>query len=559
MYSKVVLSSCLRYVVSHEELIFTSNISHQEFNARVDNYEKIQTALADTPKVFCNVYETLQCLPDDEVLYNLVNDLYDTVADSLVELLDLHMGTQKPSHSGKSPSVILRYKLTSKARQNYLLKLPSQKAKTIRDALDRIIIAKKDVQDRCEICAKKLQQEEYRLVKSSHEEGHAIRRTVVDTKVQVEDVQNRIQEQGVELQKQISLMTDGVRQDISNYHQSVQNFANDDASRLRPVVHNYFVVNYGGPMMGSIPTGVPQIPQTLSPRSMIAISRLILLLNVDRSIISNDLHETSRHGNTMPTDALSEARYLLSTPEFKHWFSNPSSSLLLVEGAHQQANKSTPLSVLCASLVTELPRLGPFQPLYFFCDQHNSDSDPLSGPKGLLRSLITQLLYQIPPAASNLTFLTRHVLHHVSKHNLNALFYTFATLVANLPASVTLVVILDSLNKYSSLPDWEADTLRLASHFRELVDVMPRHGSRLKMLITSKGKALDLGERIAREENERVKIGAGAGAGKFARSHGLGDELMRNEASGDWEWDSSVGQRGTGNGSAGTDTASWEF
>jgi hypothetical protein len=75
---------------------------------------------------------------------------------------------------------------------------------------------------------------------------------------------------------------------------------------------------------------------------------------------------------------------------FKAWLAPKQNDFLHVDGYYGglEIRKTSPLSFFCASLAVAMTQEPIFISLAYFCGEHFSSLNPLSGPPGLLRSLI---------------------------------------------------------------------------------------------------------------------------------------------------------------------------
>ena len=136
-----------------------------------------------------------------------------------------------------------------------------------------------------------------------------------------------------------------------------------------------------------------RIASTPSPsKSAMTPTELLRIMNA--ALPMEDVSEVLRESHHMSTDALAEARWLLTTAEYKRLLNGPEASLLLIDGhcAGRMSGKVSPLSVLCTSLAAALLRAGCGRVVQFYCGGHSNTSKSRGGTKGLLRSAITQLL-----------------------------------------------------------------------------------------------------------------------------------------------------------------------
>ncbi|KAL4748040.1 hypothetical protein BDW72DRAFT_205975 [Aspergillus terricola var. indicus] len=238
-------------------------------------------------------------------------------------------------------------------------------------------------------------------------------------------------------------------------------------------------------IMGEINTIKAQIDYLQDGRqgkSFLPGEQLVRALNVHHLSYLSDLDYVLREGNSFTSRAQAQAQQLMHQPRFHQWLVSSRPDLLLVQGNFDACSRITPLSYLCAHLALSFSNTPGFIVLHFFCGQHESRVDPLRGPQGLLRSLITQLLYAAGPF--NQSFIdTRDYAERIESHVIQDLCVTFKALVSQLPLNQRVLCFIENI-------PW------LESHewMRDLIDVLEilyrmTHDeylqSILKVLITS--------------------------------------------------------------------------
>ncbi|KAJ3460142.1 hypothetical protein MRS44_011009 [Fusarium solani] len=234
----------------------------------------------------------------------------------------------------------------------------------------------------------------------------------------------------------------------------------------------------------------------------------------DLSLVLRKYHEFS-------SKALSRANYLMVTPKFQSWLMSPESEMLLVDGhcGDQSIGKVAPTSVFCSGLVqtlsgplhdpslTSLPRQ-PQIVLHFFAGQHTNPSAGLYGPRGLIRSLIDQLLMQWPGHEHlNLTFLEREFLGRITSDDLETSFlcYIFERLVSQLGFSSPLCCIVDGLSHFeTSLWGWADDLMMIIDSF---FACMHHEAGIVKFLLVSPERSTRVRHRIPEDYHVDLRAG----------------------------------------------------
>lgn len=216
-------------------------------------------------------------------------------------------------------------------------------------------------------------------------------------------------------------------------------------------------------------------------------------------MLAKDLYQVRRKYHDFSTKALARAQYLLTMDRFASWLMEPGSDLLLVDGHcnDQSIGKVSPMSVLCACLVETLvaaamddsnnvsPVSFAHQPrivLFFFCGQHlwPTSGDRLSGPQGMIRGLVNQLLYRWPydtlPEISS--FLvdrgstyragqdTEVLLHDLE---LCELCMLFEQILGQLGPEYPVCCIIEGISSFeTSLYGWNADVMEVVACFQRI-------------------------------------------------------------------------------------------
>jgi hypothetical protein len=159
----------------------------------------------------------------------------------------------------------------------------------------------------------------------------------------------------------------------------------------------------------------------------------------------------ARQGHTFDSKAQMQAQSLTKTPEFQRWLASHRPDLLLVDG-----NAYTPgpgrisaMSVFCAVLVLGLMKSKKHIVLHFFCGQHTTTHDSMSGPKGLMRSIISQLLYS--GKQFDIDFIdSRTYRESLEAQSLPHLCDIFCKLIEQLQLDTSVFCIVDGVSLYEA-------------------------------------------------------------------------------------------------------------
>lgn len=239
--------------------------------------------------------------------------------------------------------------------------------------------------------------------------------------------------------------------------------------------------------------------------------QLFEVLQIHHLSPSTDRDLVLRKGHTMSSQHLGRARYLLQVPKFQHFLSNPTSGLLVVDGHCKDENdgKISPISVFCASLAAIMAQNPACMVLHFFAGLHCFDDprDPARGPRGLMRSLICQVLLYPGQSQPQLDWLTEELVDNVAEGETGALCVLFQQLLQCVEGVLDIFCILDSISEFERRHDnWHEDLDVVFDHLSSLHCNLPL-GVNFKLLITSAGRSWQLAPKTF--ESERISLRAG--------------------------------------------------
>jgi hypothetical protein len=151
--------------------------------------------------------------------------------------------------------------------------------------------------------------------------------------------------------------------------------------------------------------GQPQQP-SVEHLYDVDMNRLLEVIGTDdEHLVSHrDRDRLMRMQSEFPVQALKTAYHIIESNELKNWVSSAESQFMIVDGncLSQSKGRASPMTVLCASIAVGLatntaspdPGMEPAggAVLFFACSDHASPSSLLPGPRGMVRSLISQLL-----------------------------------------------------------------------------------------------------------------------------------------------------------------------
>ncbi|TGO71995.1 hypothetical protein BELL_0504g00070 [Botrytis elliptica] len=224
------------------------------------------------------------------------------------------------------------------------------------------------------------------------------------------------------------------------------------------------------------PSPQPVIQAIYTPKHIWKMLHIPKLDDVDIS------HNMSRAASFLPEDN-GRAEQLVGTTQFQTWILDHRMNKLLVHGDFGINKPESPFSVLCAKLMQALRSQSGFISLVFFCGCHRAPRDHHSGPLNMIRSLVAQVLEQftqIPDTLANDVNLAS-----VDAGEIQHLCTSFVCLVRQLPATTTIVCMIDGIQFYEQ-DQYENDVEVVLGCLLSLADNEdPSISVRFKILLTS--------------------------------------------------------------------------
>lgn len=235
------------------------------------------------------------------------------------------------------------------------------------------------------------------------------------------------------------------------------------------------------------------------PKLLISQQQLFDNLGVDLERAVHDSQLTIRQGLSLDPSLQGQAYTLMRSRNFEIWLRSEETQVLLVDGNCPASlnSRTSPISLICATLVQSLPDVQPVIRLHYFCGLHTSANDPLSGPTGLMRSLISQLL---PIQNFDLSFInTRSYRDQIYRCELSHLCDLFQRLVYQIPIDTVVFCIVDGISLYERL-EWMEETCFIVRKLKEITG-SPALNTIFKLLLTSPGRSRYIKDCIGRENH----------------------------------------------------------
>ena len=143
---------------------------------------------------------------------------------------------------------------------------------------------------------------------------------------------------------------------------------------------------------------------------------------------------------------------IMRSPKLQTWITTTDSSALFINANHEESTRQQSASFVCAKLVdsmTPSPSNAPPEsrmslPLACFCGEHLQKDDPDSGPDGMMRSLLAQLLL----AYRDFDLRTVQQMQNLDYSDVNDLCDVFDILITQLPHYLVIFCVIDAISFY---------------------------------------------------------------------------------------------------------------
>ena len=218
-------------------------------------------------------------------------------------------------------------------------------------------------------------------------------------------------------------------------------------------------------------------------RGMIVTSQQLLdILAIDTMQIQDEVVIILRKGQNSDPYIHNRSHLLMQSPRFHVWLTSNISGCLLVDGNAQSASERiSAMTVVSAMLAQNLPgESETASVIQFFCGLHTDQDENLSGPRGLLRSLLAQLVHIFN---LQLNFVHSNEYDEFKRFHTSRLCVLIGVLIKQLPKGSVLFCIIDGISLYEN-DDWMQET---SFALRKIIDLSydPQVQATFKVLITS--------------------------------------------------------------------------
>ncbi|KAK2841625.1 hypothetical protein FQN49_006068, partial [Arthroderma sp. PD_2] len=397
---------------------------------RIGNGERILAAFEDIPITFSEACHALRAYPNDGLLRRFVEELYQTLLDVIPKLVEV-LGRK---HKVSLPRRILKQH-------------PEHEAHVIDTSLEAVSHASHRVTVRVNNLASYIAVENLRETRNV---GEGVCRAQEGMGKMLDGLDS-IQSSQLEMEKRYEQQERKLHAFVESINQNLQQRLGDCEMQFRTGFFRIQDSLQGMIRYAHSPHLLPAGNTILCDNSSTWYDNLYMLLHIpDPVFIAADLGIILRASSNLGPTALGRASWLLNIDRFKSWahVDALSSQLILVNGhlSGLTVGKISPLSVFAATFAS-MPKPSHVIILAHYCGLHSSPRDNLAGPKGMLRSLIAQLLLtQRNDNVIATTTLDETLLHNIASDNLEALCVLFQFLISQTRPSLTVYCILDNIS-----------------------------------------------------------------------------------------------------------------
>ncbi|KAJ5755685.1 hypothetical protein N7533_005228 [Penicillium manginii] len=264
-----------------------------------------------------------------------------------------------------------------------------------------------------------------------------------------------------------------IRQDMKSLKRCL------DASRIEQQIRHSHAVNSQNFFLGFVRSDPPALEAPFLASSYISQPQYLQPFLTDTDLFDaigvqvhesiEDVERILKHRDQFDIAAQTQAQQLLSSEQFMGWMKSPLPETLFVKGHFQMVGpgRISVLSALFATLSLNLIKNTDYVVLHAFCGLHEAQSHQSVGPNWLIRSLIAQLL--LSGINLNLDCInTRAFAEGIKSHHLQDLCSIFRLLIEQLPNTVTVICIIDGVNRFES-EIWKADMIEILFILNQIV------------------------------------------------------------------------------------------
>ena len=249
-------------------------------------------------------------------------------------------------------------------------------------------------------------------------------------------------------------------------------------------------------------------PHTHEKRGMVLTSHQFLqILAINYTEITHNLSSMLHRGRVADLSYHNRGSLLIRSPHFQNWLISTSPIFLLVDGKGSSATERISAMTFVSALLAQTLSDAGTSCIHHFCGLHTGRSDDLSGPSGLLRALLAQLVTLYP---FRIGFTHYNDYHELQRFDVVRLCALLSDLVKDLPEGFILVCIIDGVSFYEA-SNW-ADDLRLVLEILNALTRDPEVWATFKVLVTSAVASRQAIKYIPREDHLMLPSDVGNGS-----------------------------------------------
>lgn len=238
------------------------------------------------------------------------------------------------------------------------------------------------------------------------------------------------------------------------------------------------------------------------------------LLEVETGHETLDLAMIMRQSQELDTTANSCAATILASQQFITWMATPSPGLVYIEGKFDSSifGKISPISYYCGNFIRLLDEDPARVTLFFFCGQHVAANDPLSGPRGLVKSLLAQLLRKWPGGCfdCNMDEFMAVPAFHTSQPSMNMqeLCQIFHRVLSQMSSDITIYCVIEDISRLDK-DGWNEDYCKLLAMLNDCIYHQAASMIQFKVMMTSPTRSKGLRDWVPGDL--RIEVGADNG------------------------------------------------
>lgn len=213
---------------------------------------------------------------------------------------------------------------------------------------------------------------------------------------------------------------------------------------------------------------------TKTEKLAITKDEVLLQLNLgDFGSIVEDVDRIRQQGTNVASEGRELVRKIMNTTQFTELIQKDESRLIQVDGHCKDLGngKTSPLSVLCASLASNFADSDSLVILQYYCGHHGLDSNGLpAGPLGLIKGLLAQLLRKSDDVLPLNLQVDRELHDRAKPDDVDNLCELFAILFSQInPSKITLCIIDEVAEFEGARGGWSNDMTLIAFQLRWMV------------------------------------------------------------------------------------------